>query len=168
MAALAAMGLKGAYELFMHFSISSVPEMFLFVLEVRAHPKRDFLDKAIVWIFLGMDAISSVVEWVPELRILSLAISFGYFMFIIIEHFLPTEGPKRKISPYIIIKMFSLISLCPNDIWIITSLPTPKFLNSAFSLFRLYFEPIHLTHLTSDLTLKFVLFDWLFGIDESS
>jgi len=164
-AALAAMGLKGAIELFGHASISSVPEMFLFVLEVKAHSKRDVLDKAIVWIFLANDAISSIVEWVPICRVLVMCIALAYLTFIIVEHFLPTEGPKRKISPYIVIKMISIISLCPNDLYIIMNYG--GIVSKPFALLRMYFEPIRFSHLTSDLTLKFVVFDWIFGIDES-
>jgi len=119
-AALAAMGLKSMMEFFGHFSICSFPEMFLFVLEVKAHNKRDVLDKAIVWVFLAGDAISSIIEWPIMLRLCMSAICAAYLIFIIVEHFLPTEGPKRKISPYIVVKMISILSLCPNDIWILT------------------------------------------------
>lgn len=121
-AALAAWGLRSFIEFFGHASLSGIPEMFLFILEVKAHSKRDVLDKAIVWIFLANDAVSSVVEWIPLLRVVVMCIALGYLTFVIVEHFLPTDGPKRKISPYIIIKMISILSLCPNDIYIIANL----------------------------------------------
>lgn len=107
-------------------------------------------------------------EWVPLLRIVVICIALAYLLFVTVEHFLPTGGEKRRLSPYIIIKMVSIISLCYNDIHIILSACDCGIVTSLSALLRMYFEPIRFSHLTSDLTSKFCLFDFIFKIDEEA
>lgn len=102
----------------------------------------------------------------PALRIVVILIALSYLMFIIVEHF--ALGNKRKISPYIVVKMVSIISLCPNDLYVILGCDCCGMVGKAFALLRMYFEPIQQSHMSTDLTSKFIIFDYIFQVDEAA